>query len=211
MVVAMLETRLVWMPEDIKGFWDEILKEMPDLTIKDAPSRWCVALKDATYPTPVVLVLDGKLVGVTGWRRVGDTLNALILLRGMRNCITVPTLLLPAKRLEVLRHLAAIRLALRIEAKYGIPFIETIKVVPYRARGFDAEVRQHRLSFKDTHPFTTLTASPTLVFVELFCWTPNGFISTCCLPPNIAPDTLEKAVAEATLDAYLHSPNIKGV
>jgi hypothetical protein len=127
-----LETRLVWMPEDIRVFWDEILKEIPDLTLRDAPSRWCIALKDAIYPTPVVVLLDGKLVGVTGWRRMGDTLNALILLRGMAKPIIVPTLILPAKRLEVLRYLEAIRLALKIESRYHIPFADRLKIVRYR-------------------------------------------------------------------------------
>jgi hypothetical protein len=202
------------MPEDIKGFWDEVLRDAPDLTLRDAPSRWCVAHKDATYPTPVVVLLSGKLVGVTGWRRAGDTLNVLILLRGMAKPIIVPTLILPAKRLEVLRYLEAIRLALKIEAKYNIPFVDRIKVVGYRwiNNGFDAEVRLHRETHKDAPLFTTLTLSPTLVFVELSYRTPDGATYFNTLPPDVSDEALEKAIKGMVVEAHLRgAPIIKGV
>jgi hypothetical protein len=210
----MIETKLVWMPEDIKDFWGEVLRDAPDLTLRDAPSRWCVALKDATYPTPVVVVLGGKLVGVTGWRRAGDTLNVLILLRGMAKPIIVPSLVLPAKRLEVLRYLEAIRLALKIEAKYNIPFADRLEVVAYRwiNNGFDAEVRLHRKIHKDAPFFTTLTPSPTLVFVELTCRTPDGTTYSNTLPPNISDKDLEKAIKGMVVEAHLRdAPIMKGV
>jgi hypothetical protein len=210
----MLETRLVWMPEDIKGFWKEVLKDAPDLTLRDAPSRWCVTLKGTTYPTPVVVLLSGKLVGVTGWRRAGDTLNVLILLRGMAKPIIVPSLLLPAKRLEVLRYLKAIRLALKIENRYNIPFADRLKIVGYRwaKNGFDAEVRLYRETHKDAPLFTTLTLSPTLVFVELLYRTPDGATYFSTLPPDVSDEALEKAIKGMVVEAHLRgAPIIKGV
>jgi len=210
----MLETRLVWMPEDVRGFWNEILREIPDLTLRDAPTRWCVALKDATYPTPVVLLLERGLVGVTGWRRMGDTLNVLILLRGMATPLIVPSLLLPTKRLEVLRYLEAIRLALKIEAKYNIPFADRLKIVRYRwiNNGFDAEVRLHRETHKDAPLFTTLTLSPTLVFVELTYRTPDGATHFRALPPNVSDEALDEAIKGVVVEAHLRSaPIMKGV
>jgi hypothetical protein len=132
----------------------------------------------------------------------------------MAKPIIVPSLLLPAKRLEVLRYLEAIRLALKIESRYNIPFADRLKIVGYRwaKNGFDAEVRLYRETHKDAPLFTTLTLSPTLVFVELTYRTPDGATRFSALPPNVSDEALDKAIKGMVVEAHLRgAPIMKGV
>ena len=94
----MIETRLVVMPMEIEAFFRDLEVDASDLVLRDAPSRWCVPVKRVDYPAPVTLLLGGKLVGVVGWRKISETLNALILLSGMDAPLIIPTQKLPDHR-----------------------------------------------------------------------------------------------------------------
>jgi hypothetical protein len=215
----MIETRLVVMPTEIEAFFKGLAVEAPDLTLRDAPSRWCVSVnKKVEYPTPVIVLLGGKLVGVVGWRRIDETLNVLILLSGMDAPLIAPTSTLPNHRPFILTYIQALRLGLRIENEYGIPLADKIKVVPFRVWGFDvmrvdgfnAEVRLQRAWELDT-PFVKIIVRPEKAVLEAAMWAGNNFVSLGVLPITASEETLKEWIKDVVLNIYLQTPTKGGV
>jgi hypothetical protein len=208
----MIETRLVIMPKEIEAFFRDLAVDAPDLVLRDAPSRWCVPVKGVDYPAPVMVLLGGKLVGVVGWRKIGETLNALILLSGMDAPVIIPTPKLPDHRDFILTHIQALRLGLRVENEYGIPLADKIKVVPFRvlgfdvrrADGFDAEVRLQRAWTIDT-PFVKIIVRPQKAVLEAAMWASNNYVSLGVLPVTASEETLKDWIKDVVLNIYLQT------
>jgi hypothetical protein len=208
----MIETRLVIMPKEIEAFFRDLAVDAPDLVLRDAPSRWCVPVKGVDYPAPVMVLLGGKLVGVVGWRKIGETLNALILLSGMDAPVIIPTPKLPDHRNFILTHIQALRLGLRIENEYGVALADKIKVVPFRvwgfdvrrADGFDAEVRLQRAWTIDT-PFVKIIVRPQKAVLEAAMWASNNYVSLGVLPVTASEETLKDWIKDVVLNIYLQT------
>ena len=205
----MIETRLVVMPKEIEEFFRDLMVDAPDLVLRDAPSRWCVPVKKVDYPAPVTILLGGKLVGVVGWRKVDETLNALILLSGMDAPLIIPTPKLPNLREIVLTHIRALRLGLWAE-KYGIALADKIKVVSFRvwgfdirrADGFDAEVRLQRAWTMDT-PFVKIIVRPNKAVLEVAMWVDNNYTTIGTLPVTASDEEFKEWIKDVTLEIYL--------
>jgi hypothetical protein len=206
----MIETRLVVMPKEIEEFFKkDLMVDAPDLVLRDAPSRWCVPVKKVDYPAPVTISLGGKLVGVVGWRKFGETLNALILLSGMDAPLIIPTPKLPEHREIVLTYIKALRLGLRAE-KYGIALADKIKVVHFRiwgfdirrADGFDAEVRLQRAWTMDT-PFIKIIVRPNKAVLEAAMWVDNNYTTIGTLPVTASDEVFEGWIKDIVLEIYL--------
>jgi hypothetical protein len=208
----MIETRLVIMPKEIEAFFRDLAVDAPDLVLRDAPSRWCVPVNKVDYPAPVTILLGGKLVGVVGWRKIGETLNALILLSGMDAPVIIPTPKLPDHRDFILTYIQALRLGLRVENEYGIPLADKIKVVPFRvwgfdvrrADGFDAEVRLQRAWTIDT-PFVKIIVRPQKAVLEAAMWASNNYVSLGVLPVTASEETLKDWIKDVVLNIYLQT------
>jgi hypothetical protein len=206
----MIETRLVVMPKEIEAFFKDLMVDAPDLVLRDAPSRWCVPVKDVDYPAPVTILLGGKLVGVVGWRKIGKTLNTLILLSGMDAPIIIPTPKLPDHRNFILTYIQALRLGLRIENEYGIPLADKIKVVPFRVwgfdvrrvDGFDAEIRLQRAWTMDT-PFVKIIVRPNKAVLEVVMWVDNDYTIVGTLPVTASDEKVKEWVRDVVLEIYL--------
>jgi hypothetical protein len=214
--MAMIETRLVVMPQEIEAFFKDLTVDAPDLVLRDAPSHWCVPVKGIDYPAPVAVVLRRELVGVVGWRKVRETLNALILLSGMDAPLIIPTPKLPDHRDLILTYIRALRLGLRIEDEYGIPLADKIKVVPFkvwgfnvrRENGFDAEVRLQRAWTMDT-PFTKIIVRPNKAVLEVAMWVDNDYTTIGTLPVTASDDEFESWIKDVALEIYLRSGGLK--
>jgi hypothetical protein len=211
----MIETRLVVMPQEIEAFFKDLMVDAPDLVLRDAPSRWCVPVKRMNYPTPVAISLGGKLVGVVGWRKVDETLNALILLSGMDAPIIIPTPKLPDHRDFILTYIQALRLGLRIESEYGIPLADKIKIVSLKVLGFgvrvgefDAEVRLQRAWTMDT-PFVKIVVRPNKAILEAAMWTGNNYTIIGVLPVTASDDEFKEWIKGVCLEIYLRSGGLK--
>jgi hypothetical protein len=212
----MIETRLVVMPQEIEAFFKDLVVDAPDLVLRDAPSRWCVPVKGMDYPAPVAISLGGKFVGVVGWRKVDETLNALILLSGMDAPIIIPTPKLPDHRDFILTYIQALRLGLRIENEWGIPLADKIKVVPFkvwgfdirRVDGFDAEIRLQRAWTMDT-PFVKIIVRPNKAVLEVAMWVDNNYTVVGVLPVTASDEKFKEWIKDVVLEIYLRSGGLK--
>jgi hypothetical protein len=204
-----IETKLVVMPKGIEEFFKDLAVDAPDLVLRDAPSRWCVPVKKIDYPAPVTILLGGKLVGVVGWRKVDNVLNALILLSGMDAPLIIPTPKLSDLREIVLTYIKALRLGLRAE-KYGIALADKIKVVPFRVAGFDirrvdgfdAEIRLQRAWTMDT-PFVKIIVRPNKAVLEVAMWVGNNYTTVGTLPVTASGEEFEDWIKDVALEIYL--------
>lgn len=205
----MIETKLVVMPKEIEEFFKGLMVDAPDLVLRDAPSRWCVSVKKIDYPAPVTILLGGELVGVVGWRKVDNVLNALILLSGMDAPLIIPTPKLPDLREIVLTYIRALRLGLRAES-YGIALADKIKVVHFRvmgfdirrADGFDAEVRLQRAWTIDT-PFAKIIVRPNKAILEVAMWVDNNYTTIGTLPVTASDEEFKEWIKDIVLEIYL--------
>lgn len=192
-------------------FFKDLMVDAPDLTLRDAPSRWCVPVKKVDYPAPVAVWLQEKLIGVVGWRKVDDVLNALILLSGMDAPLVIPTPKLPDHRDLILTYIQALRIGLRVES-YGIPLADKIKVTTCkiwgfdirRAGGFDAEVKLQRAWTMDT-PFVKIIVRPNKAILEAAMWVNNNYVSLGVLPVTASEEMLKDWVKDVVLSIYLQT------
>ena len=204
-----VETKLVMMPSEIDEFFRGLMTDVPDLVLRDAPSRWCVPVKKVDYPAPVTISLGEKLVGVVGWRKVDGVLTALILLSGMDAPLIIPAPKLPNLREIVLTHVRALRLGLQAE-KYGIPLADKIKVVHFKAwgfdirrvDGFDAEVRLQRAWTMDT-PFVKIIVRPNKAILEVAMWVDNNYTTIGTLPVTASDEEFKEWIKDVVLEIYL--------